>query len=211
MLHSISKNDASKKFYFGKKYMAWLVCAVLFVSVFAYTITFVRDTQTLEKCMAYPYANASKLEKIENKTVAEKNCIVYLSTHNADGIQELYLLKNKRLFGLLDVQRYVTLNHEASVMEKVGFFPALAPSDTQSEPIDWYFYSQNELQINNMVCTFNTSGGAQVTREFSCNVDEPFFCCIPALQGNLRLESMVGYNTNGEQVYARNTGLFLSA
>lgn len=191
--------------------MTGLVCiGLVLISLLTYTVTFVRDTRTLEKCLAYPYARASQLVQIENPTAADSNCVAYLSTQNEDGIQEMYLLKNKRLFGLLDVQRYVTLKHEASVMEKVGFFSTLTPSDFQKEPIDWYFYSQNDLQIENMVCTFNTYGGAQVIREFSCNANEPFVCCIPEMQGNLRLESMTGYNSNGEQVYTFNTGLFES-
>lgn len=206
MLNSVSKQNISKK----RMLVLGTVCAVLLVFLIVFTVTFARDTQSLEKCLINPYARASQLVQIENPTAADSNCVVYLSTQNADGIQEMYLLKNKRLFGLLDVQRYVTLKHEATVMEKVGFFSTLTPSDTQSEPMDWYFYSQNDLQIQNMVCTFNTNGGAQVSQAFSCNADEPFVCCIPALQGNLRLERMVGYNANGEQVYDFNTGLFQS-
>lgn len=211
MLHSTSKNIESIKFRFGKKGTIGLACiGLMLISFFTYTVVFARDTNTIEKCLAYPYANASQLEKIENETAEENRCVAYLSTQNDDGIQEMYLLKNKRFLGTLDVQRYIVLHHQASVMEKVGFFPTLSPSDVQAEPIDWYFYSQNELQIENMVCTFNTNGGAQSVQYFSCNPNEPFICCLPEMQGNLRLESMIGYNSNGEQVYTFNTGLFSS-
>lgn len=187
-----------------------LILSVVLILLSVYTGVFMRDTNSVEKCLINPYANASKLEKIENQTAAEKNCIAYLSTQNADGIQEMYLLKNKRWLNLFDVQRYVVLEHAASPMEKVGFFSTLTPSDFQKEPIDWYFYSQNDLQIEYMVCTFNTNGSAQVTQQFSCNPNEPFVCCIPEMQGDLRLESMTGYNPNGEAVYTFNTGLFLN-
>ncbi len=211
MLHSIFKHSLSKKQHVKKKYLVGFVCVgIVLISFLIYTVIFLRDTNTVEKCLAYPYANASQLKKIENETAEENCCVAYLSMQNDDGIQEMYLLKNKRFLGTLDVQRYIVLQHQASVMEKVGFFPTLSPSDVQAEPIDWYFYSQNELQIENMVCTFNTNGGAQSVQYFSCNPNEPFICCLPEMQGNLRLESMIGYNSNGEQVYTFNTGLFSS-
>lgn len=210
MLHLISKSRLPKIFHLKKNSIIGFICVgVVLISLLTYTVVFLRDTQTLEKCVAYPYAHASEFVKIENKAETDKNCVVYLSAQNADGIQEMYLLQNRRFLGALDVQRYVPLKHEASVTEKVGFFPMLSPSDTQAKPIDWYFYSQNDLQIENMVCAFNTNGGAQVIKEFSCDSNEPFVCCIPGLQGNLRLESMIGYNQNGETVYTFNTGLFL--
>lgn len=209
MLHLISKYNLLKKYRIKKKYVVGFVCVgIVLISFLAYTVVFLRDTNTAEKCLAYPYANVSKLERIENETAAEKNCAVYLSTQNADGIQEMYLLTNKRFLGFLDVQRYIVLQHQAAVTEKVGFFPTLSPTDMQAEPIDWYFYSQNDLQLEKMVCTFNTYAGAQVTQQFTCNPDEPFACCIPAMYGNLRLESMVGYNQNGVIVYTFDTGLF---
>lgn len=209
MLHLTSNNDMSKRLCFRKKFALGFGCIGLIVfSFLLYTVVFLRDTNSVEKCLAYPYASASQLEKIDNETVADKHCVAYLSTQNEDGIQEMYLLKNKCFLRLFDVQRYVVLEHNASVMEPIGFFSSASPSDFQKEPIDWYFYSQNDLQIKTMACTFKTIGGAQCVQYFSCNSNEPFICCIPALSGNLRLESMVGCNANGEPVYTFNTGLF---
>lgn len=206
MSHLIFKKSSLKRVLAIVFFVVGIVC----ISLLAYTGVFVRDTRSLEACLAYPYATASKLEKIETQTAESDAYTIYLSTQNSDDIQEVYLLKNKRFLGILDIQRYIVVQHQASVMEKVGFFPTLSPSDVQAEPIDWYFYSQNELQIENMVCTFNTNGGAQSVQYFSCNPNEPFICCLPEMQGNLRLESMIGYNSNGEQVYTFNTGLFSS-
>lgn len=186
------------------------VLAVILISLFAYTVMFVRDTRTVDQCLAFPYAKASKLEKIGNTTAEDHDCVAYLSTQNADGIQEMYLLQNRPWLHCLNVQRYIVLKHNASVMEKVGFFSTLAPSDSQKEPIDWYFYSQNDLQISQMVCVFNTFAGSQETHWFSCDPNAPFVCCVPEMRGNLRLESMVGYNQNNEAVYTCNTGLFES-
>lgn len=184
--------------------------SLVLIVLLSYTAVFMRDTGTVEACLAYPYASESKIERAENQTAEYNNCVAYLSAQNADGIQEMYLLKKKCWLNFLDVQRYVVMKHEASPMEKVGFFPTLTPSNFQENSIDWYFYSQNDLQIAAMICTFNTSGGAQVTQQFSCNPSEPFVGCVPEMQGNQRLESMVGYNQNGEVVYDFNTGLFPS-
>ena len=208
MLHSISETDSSKKPRLRGRWIAALVCiGILLIGLLSYTVAFLRSTDTLEYCLQYPYAKESKLVEIENETAAKKHRAVYLSVQNADGIQEMYLLQNKRFLKLFDVQRYFVLQHAASPMEKVGFFSTLAPLPSEKKPIDWYFYSQNDLQIAKMVCTFNTVDGERVTREFSCNANEPFVCCIPEMQSAFRLENMTGYTANGEMAYTFDTGL----
>lgn len=212
MLHLTSENDLQKTLIFKAMNHIGVICAgIALISLLTYTVFFVRDTKTVEQCLAYPYANAAQLEKVDHQTAADNHCVAYLSTQNADGIQEMYLLKNKRWLNCLDVQRYIVLQHDASVMEKVGFFSTLTPSAFQENPIDWYFYSQNDLRIAHMICTFNTNAGTQTIQQFTCDPGKPFVCCIPAVQGEQQLESMVGYNQNGEIVYSFNTGLFESA
>ena len=99
MLHSIFKHSLSKKQHVKKKYLVGFVCVgIVLISFLIYTVIFLRDTNTVEKCLAYPYANASQLKKIENETAEENCCVAYLSMQNDDGIQEMYFAEKQAIF-----------------------------------------------------------------------------------------------------------------
>lgn len=208
MFHSISKNNVCLKVRFQKKYAIALICVcALLLPLLVYTAVFMRDTRSLDACLAYPNAQDAQFMRVSNAAAEEKDYSVYLCTQNTDGIQEMYLLKNKRFLPGLDVQRYFVVQHHATVMEDVGFFPMYLPGARQGEPADWYFYSQNNLQMVKLVCDFHANDGAMVTQEFSCDAEEPFVHCVSEMQGQIRLERITGYNQAGEQVYMFNTSI----
>ena len=185
----------------GKK---WIIIAVVLIVglLSGYVICCYSQSDSLTDALAL-YGGKAKIEMVDTLRAGNITYNVFLKNDDTDDMCDVLVYRTQKCFGINMKNRYCYYSNYACPKNDVGLFYILYKDKDSTEKAAVYVYSLNTAEISKINCKFMYNGMDR-SEIYNTNPEQPFVKRFDYSNEIPKLYSVIGYASDGRQVYSEN-------